>query len=157
MLVTCGGPRVTPPPPPSWRSWAELTRAGLPEPFLPWNLAAPEACVGVRRKQATLILSKCLLASDHGDSQTKSCSCCSDAHLADRETNPVRGRTTPITLYRNLLPDVSGFPYDTIHSYNAPPFVSGPRMLATEARELGGSGWRGKRIGRGLNSTVLWF
>ena len=97
------------------------------------------------------MLSKHLLASDDGDSETKSCGCCSDAHFYDRETNPgitlVRGRTTRITLYRNLLSGVSGFRYGTIHYYNALPFMSASGMLVTEAGE-GGSGWRGKRVGR---------
>ena len=110
------------------------------------------------RTFAAVLFSKSLLASDDGDSQKKSGSCCSDAHFSDRETNPgiplVHGRITRITLYRNLLSGVSGFRYDTIHYYNALPFMSGPGMLVTEAGE-GRSGWRGKRVGRVFKHSPL--
>ena len=55
--------------------------------------------------------------------------------LIGKQTQAFRGRTTRITLYRNLLSGVSGFRYDTIHYYNALPFMSGPGMLVSEAGE----------------------
>ena len=97
-----------------------------------------------------LIFSKCLRASDHGDSQTKSCSCRCDVHFSDWETYPditlFGGRTTHITLYRNLPHGDPGFLYHTIHFNALPAFLWGPVLLETKAEE--GRSWRGKRVER---------
>lgn len=63
------------------------------------------------RTFGTLIFSKCFHKSDHGDPQTKLFSCRCDAHFSDQKTNSaltlLGGKTSNITLYRNLLSDVS--------------------------------------------------
>lgn len=65
------------------------------------------------RTFAALVFSKCFHENDRGDPQTKLFSCLCHAHFTDRETNPhvtvVGGRTSNITLYRNVLSGVSTF------------------------------------------------
>lgn len=95
------------------RELVEVLRAQGTTTYIQTPREAPPA-KAPRRTFAALIFSKCLHASHHGDSQMKSCSCRCDAHFSDRETNPdvilVGGRTTHITLYRNMLSGVFGFP-----------------------------------------------
>lgn len=138
------------------RELVEMLRAQGTITYIQTPREAPPA-KAPRGTFAALIFSKSLHASHHGDSQMK-CSCRCDAHFSDQETNPdvilVGGRTTHITLYRNLLSGL-WFSY-TVQFIITLCLRVRPRNLVKRPK-LGRGAGEGRELKGCLNNTALMF